>query len=231
MLDLAQYDSLSFDCYGTLIDWESGLLQAFSVLLKRAPNELDREDLLRRYAQAEAELERGPYMPYREVLRSAAKRIAFDLQSTLTDEDTTRFADSIREWQPFPDTVPALKALKQRYKLYILSNVDDDLFASTALRLEVPFDGIITAQQIGSYKPERRIFERLLEVVGGRERHLHVAESLFHDHAPAQSMGMRSIWINRSQGREGATAKVAAPFDLELPNLKDLAALAAQAKP
>ena len=228
MLDLSHCDSLSFDCYGTLIDWESGLLRAFAQLLERPLDELDKVDLFSRYARIEAELESPPYIRYREVLHCAAIQIARELNVSLPLDAGERFAESIRDWEPFPDTVSALERLAKRYRLYILSNVDDDLFASTARKLEVQFAGTITAEQVGSYKPNPRNFERLLEVVGSRERHVHVAESLFHDHLPAQQMGIRSIWINRgrNQGEGGASGKAEAKYDLELPDLASLADLA-----
>ncbi|MEO8726505.1 MAG: haloacid dehalogenase type II [Acidobacteriaceae bacterium] len=225
MLDLIQYDSLSFDCYGTLIDWESGLLKAFAALLQRPAKELDKRDLFSRFAKVEAEIESGAYVKYREVLRSVAARIASDLNVSISPDALDAFAQSIRDWEPFADTVPALEKLAARYRLYILSNVDDDLFAFTAAKLKVRFAQVITAEQVGSYKPDPRNFERLLQVVGGRERHIHVAESLYHDHAPAQRMGIRSIWIHRNR-EPGATQRVDARFDLELPDLKSLADLA-----
>lgn len=224
-LDLSQCDSLSFDCYGTLIDWESGLLNAFATLLQRPKESLDKHDLFARYAKVEAEIESGAYMKYREVLRNVAARIASDLNMPVLPKALDAFAESIRGWEPFPDTVPALEKLAARYRLYILSNVDDDLFASTAAKLKVHFAQVITAEQVQSYKPNLRNFERLLEVVGGRERHIHLAESLYHDHAPAQQLGIRSIWIHRNQ-EPGATQRVDAKFDLELPDLKSLAVMA-----
>lgn len=223
--DLSQCDSLSFDCYGTLIDWESGLLNAFAALLQRPKESLDKRDLFSRFAQTEAKLESGAYMKYREVLRNVAARIASDLKMPVSPKALDAFAESIRGWEPFPDTVPALEKLAIRYRLYILSNVDDDLFTSTAPKLKVPFTQVITAEQVQSYKPSLRNFERLLEVVGGRGRHIHVAESLYHDHAPAQQMGIRSIWIHRNR-EPGVTKRVDAKFDLELSDLKSLAAMA-----
>ena len=225
MLDLSHCDSLSFDCYGTLIDWESGLLKAFAQLLGRAEDEIDKGDLFSRFSRVEAELETPPYIRYREVLHCTATQIGRELNISLPLNAGERFAESIRDWEPFPDTVPALERLATRYRLYILSNVDDDLFASTARKLKVQFAGIITAEQVGSYKPNPRNFERLLEVVGSREKHVHVAQSLFHDHVPAQHMGIRSIWIRRgaNQGGGGASGTADANFDLELPDLASLA--------
>jgi 2-haloacid dehalogenase len=222
-LDLTRFDSLSFDCYGTLIDWESGLMRSFAALLGRRFERLEKRDLLERFARAEAEIEAGPFLRYREVLTRTAERIRAELSESADPLAAARFGGSVGEWEPFPDSVEALQRLKQRYKLIILSNVDDDLFAATAVKLKVPFDGVITAERVGSYKPSLRNFEALLQAVPSKQRHLHVAQSLFHDHVPAQAIGLQSVWINRYGQDQGAVLQANAKFDLKFPDLRSFA--------
>jgi 2-haloalkanoic acid dehalogenase type II len=220
---LARFNSLSFDCYGTLIDWESGLMRSFGALFGLPVERLDKRELLERFARIEAEIEAAPYVKYREVLTRTAERIRSELGLAVDAEAAARFGASVGEWDAFPDTVEALARLKRRYKLIILSNVDDDLFAATAPKLKVPFDRVITAQQVGSYKPSQRNFEALLKAVPSKERHLHVAQSLFHDHVPAQAIGLHSVWINRYGQDQGAVLQAKAKFDLEFPDLRSFA--------
>jgi 2-haloacid dehalogenase len=170
---------LSFDCYGTLIDWERGILDALKPLHTSTPD----AELLRRYGDVEAALEARPYRPYRDILQDAAA--GFGMSS--------RFA--LEDWAPFPDTAEALRRLGRRYKLAILSNVDDELFAASARKLGVVFDAIVTAQQCRSYKPSLNNFLLLRERLG--EPPLHCAQSLFHDHGPAKRLGWRTAWVKR----------------------------------
>jgi 2-haloacid dehalogenase len=138
-------------------------------------------------------------------------------------------ADSIGDWEPFPDTVDALRRLEKRYKLAVVSNVDDGLFARTAKNLEVTFDRVVTAEQVRAYKPSRRVFEQALERIGRpRDRVLHVAQSVYHDIVPAKAMGLAAVWINRRVGKTGSGATLGADGtpDLELPDLESLARLA-----
>ena len=192
---------LSFDCYGTLIDWERGILD---VLKPKFPSTPDAE-LLRLYGVYEADLQAGPFRRYRDVLRGVAQRFG------VKDFD-------LREWKPFPDTAEALFKLSRRYKLAILSNVDDELFAHSARGMGIHFDAIVTAQQCGSYKPSLNNFKVLLDRLG--EAPTHCAQSLFHDHAPATSLGWKTAWVTRG-GTIGTNADVKP--DLIVP---DLAALA-----
>ena len=145
-----------------------------------------------------------------------------------THDEADGLAQSIKSWEPFPDTVPALRRLKSRYKLAILSNIDDDLFAFTAAKLEVQFDCVVTAQQVRSYKPSLHNFETLLDRLGiERDRLLHVAESLYHDVVPAHSLGIATVWVNRRQGKTAAATRlVAAQPDLDVPTVAALADLA-----
>jgi 2-haloacid dehalogenase len=216
VLDLARFDALTFDCYGTLIDWETGLLGAL-----REIAEADDDRLLSRFAEAERAIEAGPYRSYREVLREVLRRIA------PADTERDALARSLPDWPVFPDTVASLEALRRRYRLAIVSNVDDDLFAGTARHLRVPFDAVVTAQQVGSYKPAPAHFHRVLERLSlPREKVLHVAQSRYHDIAPAKALGWSTVWVNRRAGRagSGATPPQEAIADLEVPDLATLVA-------
>lgn len=217
MLDLARFEALTFDCYGTLIDWETGLLRALRGIVSTRD---DDERLLRLFAEAEGAIEAGPYLPYREVLAQVVERIA-------AAPDREALARSVPDWPAFADTVPSLQALKRRYRLAIVSNVDDDLFAGTERRLGVPFDAVVTAQQVGSYKPAPAHFHRVLEKLSlPKEKVLHVAQSRYHDIAPAKALGWSAVWVNRRAGRKGsgATPEKDATPDLEVPDLATLVA-------
>ena len=223
----------SFDCYGTLIDWERGILTALRGLLRRQGVPCDDERLLTLYAAFEAEAEAGPYMPYREVLRRVMVRMAAAFSFPLEAADEDCLAASLADWPAFPDTVAALRRLETRYRLAIVSNVDDDLFAGTRPRLGVDFDVVTTAQQVRSYKPATAHFTTALARLGLPPAEvLHVAQSLFHDIPPAKSLGMTTVWVNRRAGRPGfgATPPANARPDLEVPDLRSLAALIEEQK-
>jgi 2-haloacid dehalogenase len=226
MLDFSRFQWLSFDCYGTLIDWESGILGYLRPLLRGKGCAVGDAQILTMYSELEPREQAGPYRPYREVLASVVRGFAHELHFVVTDDEAEGLAESIRGWEPFPDTIAGLQRLHSRYKLAILSNIDDDLFAFTASKLRVPFDAVVTAQQVRSYKPSLNNFEALLRRYDiSREGLLHVAESLYHDVVPAQALGIATVWVNRRQGRTAAATKlVAAQPDLEV---RDIAALAA----
>lgn len=222
MINLAEVEVLTFDCYGTLIDWETGLADALQPILQSHGVQLPGERALEEYAEFEAEAERGPYQTYREVLayclRGLGQRHAF----TPTPDELARFSASVGEWPAFPDSPGALAHLKRCFKLAIVSNIDDDLFALSHRRLGVEFDWIITAQQARSYKPSLNNFHLALQRIGlPKERLLHVAQSLFHDHVPAKQLGLNTVWINRRLGKTGfgATPPADARPDLEAPDL------------
>jgi 2-haloacid dehalogenase len=230
LIDPGRYEVVSFDCYGTLIDWESGIISGLRPVLANHRIDVTDDEILDLHAQTEHRLQssstKGNYIKYREVLRKevleAGKRWGFEPEPPEVDA----LADSLRGWEPFPDTVEALWALKRRYRLAIISNVDDGLFALTACHLEVEFDWIITAEQAGTYKPSTNNFEVAIGRMGvGRERVLHAAESLFHDVLPAKEMGLSTVWVHRRTGKEGfgATPPADAEPDLEVPDLKTLA--------
>jgi len=227
-MDFSQFECLTFDCYGTLIDWETGLLSALKPILEGHHRQLSDDAILELYGTIEAQIESGDYLPYRLVLQRVTQRLGARLSFPLYEGEATALAESLKHWPPFPDTVEALKRLKSRFKLAIISNTDDDLFADTAKLLEVPFDCVITAQQVKSYKPSHRNFERALEVIGlPKEKVLHCAQSVFHDVVPAKKLGIANVWVNRRTGKQGGGAtKVATETpDATVASMKELADL------
>jgi len=229
MLDFDQFDYLSFDCYGTLIDWESGIVAALRPVLERHGVALSDDEILTLFGEVESAAESGPYLPYREILAVTLDGIGARLGFTPSAEERETFGGSVRDWPAFPDSSAGLRALAERFKLVILSNVDDDLFAFSKARLGVEFSDVITAQQVGSYKPNPRNFQVLLERIDNQpERLLHVAQSLFHDIAPAKTFGLSTVWVNRRHDKSGfgATPSATAQPDLEVPDLRTLAELA-----
>ncbi len=229
MLDLSRFEALTFDCYGTLIDWESGLLRALGSmgLLAASP-----ADTLAAFARAEARAEAGPYRPYRQVLTEVALDLARELGRPLSPEAAGRLPASIADWEPFPDTAGALEHLARRFSLNVISNVDDDLFESTRARLGRPslLERVVTAQYCRSYKPARRNFRVMLALLDlPPDRVLHVAQSLYHDIGPARELGLATVWVRRRSTRTGGGATMPAPQarpDLEVPDLATLAAMA-----
>ncbi len=228
MLNFAQFEWLSFDFYGTLIDWESGLLGYLRPLLQQKDCAIGDAEVLSLYSEFEPREQAGEYRSYREVLASVVRNFARELRFEVTEAEAAGLADSIRDWQPFGDTVAALHRLHSRYKLAILSNIDDDLFAHSARKLQVPFDCVVTAQQVRSYKPSLRNFEMLLERLAiPRDRLLHVAESLYHDVGAAGSLGIATVWVNRRQGKTSAATKLTdARPNMEVSTVGKLADLA-----
>jgi 2-haloacid dehalogenase len=229
MLDLTRFKVLTFDCYGTMIDWETGIFSALRPILAAHNKSIPDSGLLMLYAELELNAEQGEFLRYRNVLQSVVRGFGERLGFSPTDGEVRSLPESLANWQPFPDTVEALRKLKRRYKLAVMSNVDDDLFASTAPKLGVAFDHVITAQQAGCYKPCMRMFELAEERIAvRREQWLHVGQSIYHDVIPAQSLGIATVWVNRPSSRPGAGAAKAAAGkpDLEVPNLQTLAKLA-----
>ncbi|MGZ4815294.1 MAG: haloacid dehalogenase type II [Terriglobales bacterium] len=229
MHDFSKFECLTFDCYGTLIDWETGILSALKPLLAAHNREFGDQKLLELYGTLEAQAEAGEYRSYRQILRFVTQRIGSRLSFALHEDEIDTLPNSLPRWPAFPDTVDALRRLKLRYKLAIISNTDDDLFAETAKTLQVPFDFVITAQQARSYKPSHRNFELALERIGlPREKVLHCAQSIYHDIVPARKLGIANVWMNRRIGREGSGATRAAQEmpDLTVASLKELADLA-----
>ncbi len=205
-VDLDDFDVLTFDCYGTLIDWEAGLLAGLRAALPGASGVGD-DVLLEAYAGHEAEAERPPYRTYREVLATGLRGVAADLGLEVDGEAVAGFSESVRDWPAFPDSAAALRRLHARYRLGVITNCDSDLFAASSERLATEFDWVITAEIARSYKPALAGFELALETIDvPRERILHVAQSLFHDHVPAKQLGLTSVWIDRRRDRPGAGA-------------------------
>jgi len=222
----AECRALTFDCYGTLIDWETGILKSLRSVLTPRRIQLDDDQLLSLFAAIESPIQQGPFRSYRDVLHASMRRIADHLGFVPDGDEVSALSRSLPDWPPFPDTVPALAALGHRYRLGIISNTDDDLFAGTARRLETHFDWVITAQQAGSYKPSRNNFHRALERIGlPWDQVTHVAQSLYHDIGPARSLGLATVWVNRRAGKSGFGATPAARVlpDLEVPDLATLA--------
>jgi 2-haloacid dehalogenase len=215
-VDLDRFEVLTFDCYGTLIDWESGILSALH-LARPEGWPATGDHLLERFAIHEAAAERGEYRPYREVLAGTIRGIADDYRVPVTEEAVRRFSESVGAWPPFPDSGDALRRLGKRFRMGVITNCDDDLFASSNRRLGVRFDWVITAEQVGSYKPDVANFERALERIGRPSaRILHVAQSVYHDHVPAKRLGMTTVWIDRRHGKPGPGATPPAEAEPDL---------------
>ena len=207
-MQLTDFKVLSFDCYGTLIDWETGITRALQPLLARAGETSSRDKVLEAFARHEAAQQaETPGMIYSELLGVVHSRIARDLGIEASAEESAAFGRSVPDWPAFEDSPAALHYLKQHYTLVILSNVDRESFKGSNARLQVEFDYVFTAQDIGSYKPDRRNFEYLIGKLerAGYRRHeiLHTAESLFHDHLPANKVGLASAWIYRRHAQAG----------------------------
>ncbi len=227
MLDFSRFEILTFDCYGTLIDWEDGILRCMHRVLAAHRRNTDDATILRLYGDFEANAEQGEYRRYREVLQSVVRQFGERLGFAPTDQEANSLPESLKEWLPWPDTVNALQELQSWFRLAIVSNVDDDLFAATLPQLGVRFDQIITAQQAGAYKPSLRIFELALSRVGvPAHRVLHVGQSVYHDVLPAQSLGLATVWVNRPSSRTGVGAVKTAEGrpDLQVTSLAELAA-------
>ncbi len=215
-----------FDCYGTIVDWETGILAALRPVLARARVQLADEAALALFARFEQALEAGPYRPYRDVLQHVLGRLGAELGFAPTADEQAAFAASAADWPPFADSAPSLARLQAHYQLAILSNVDADLFTATSRRLGIDFDHVFTAQAIGSYKPNPANFRYALEHLPTPvDRVLHVAQSLFHDIRPAQRLGLKTAWIDRRRGRpgSGATPAATARPDVTFPDLASLA--------
>lgn len=232
MLDFERYEVLTFDCYGTLIDWEGGITDALMPVATARGVSVSADELLRLYAEFEAAGKSGEYRAYRDVLRSTAAAICERLGFAPTDAEANCLVDSIGAWQPFGDTVDALRRLKTRYRLCVVSNVDDDLFAGTQRTLGIEFDGVVTAQQADSYKPSPNNFNLALERMGvARDKTLHIAESVKLDIAPAKALGIDAVWVNRNRGSgkqgsaSGNPTDGASGADLEVPDLRTLTEL------
>jgi 2-haloalkanoic acid dehalogenase type II len=218
-LRFTDFDALSFDCYGTLIDWEAGITAVLAPWARRCGLDLGQEQLLEAYAAAEADAElEHPSELYRDILARSFRSLGDRVGAPVTVEDAAALAGSVPDWPAFEDSHDALSVLGERFKLLILSNIDRVSFAGSQARLGIEFTSVLTAEEIGSYKPAPRNFDALDAAVRGlgveHGRLLHVAQSLFHDHAPAKRAGLATVWINRRHDRSGWGATPAPPADV-----------------
>jgi len=209
-------EAISFDCYGTLIDWEKGILGAVKPLLSSRGLKPEDEEILKLYAELEAKAESKEYMPYKEVLRTVVLGFGERFGFTPSLEEQDCIAESMREWKPFPDTIEALRELKKEFRLAVISNVDEDLFALSSEKLGIDFNWIITAERTRSYKPSFNNFRLALNVMGlAPDRVLHAAHSIYHDIMPAKMIGMNTAFIRRgSKENPGA--------DIDAEDLREL---------
>jgi 2-haloacid dehalogenase len=227
-MKLTQFKVLTFDCYGTLIDWETGIWTALQPLVKKGSVSLSRDAVLETFARYEsAQEEATPNMIYSDLLAAVHRSLAQEWKVAMSEEDHRRFGNSVPDWPAFADSSSALQYLKKYYKLVILSNVDRESFKGSNQRLAVEFDAIFTAQDIGSYKPSPKNFQYLLDRLAergyGKGDILHTAQSLFHDHGPAKKFGLASAWIDRRHDKDGWGATMAPPdgasYDFHFPSL------------
>ncbi len=225
-IDFTRFDAITFDCYGTLIDWERGILNALQPALAPRGIELTEDELLEGYALHEAALEAGPYMPYRDVLGASLRGLCEELGFDVTDEEASEFAQELGAWPAFHDTAPALRRLQERFKLGVITNCDRDLFALSNRRLGVTFDWVVTAEDARAYKPSHAPFELAFQTIDVPcDRILHAAQSLFHDHVPGKQLGLTTAWVDRRHDRPGfgATPVASATADLAVTDMKALA--------
>jgi 2-haloacid dehalogenase len=228
-LDFDAFDVMTFDCYGTLIDWEAGILAALRAPMAAHGVAATDDELLETFARHEAEAEAGPYRRYREVLGGVLTAMVAEAGGTATADEVAAFGGSVADWPAFPDSAAALARLHERFKLGVITNCDDDLFAASEARLGTTFDWVVTAQQAKRYKPNPRGFELMFERVGlPPARILHVAQSLFHDHVTAKRLGLSTVWVDRRADRpgSGATPPAEATPNLRVPDMASLASLA-----
>ncbi len=232
MLDFSRFEILTFDCYGTLINWEAGLLPALRRILSAHSRQVDDATVLKLYADFEQRFEQPPFRPYREVLASVVRQFGSEFGFDPTPDEVRSLADSLPSWKPWRDTVAALDELKKRFRLAIISNIDDDLFAGTRPQLGVAFDEVVTAQQARAYKPSMKVFKlALTRIHAPVHRLLHVGQSIYHDVIPAQAFGLATVWVNRPSARPGVGAVKSAEGkpDLTVTSLRELAEAVAAA--
>ncbi len=227
MLDFERFEWVSFDCYGTLVDWESGIYAAVDRVLGSHEVRRSRGEILALFSDIEPRVQKSEtYLTYRCVLRRMMAEMGNVLGIRCSEPELDCLADSLADWPVFPEVTEALAALQTRFKLAVISNVDDELFAGTAEALKVDFDAVVTAEQARSYKPNRRNFDLASARMGVEtDAWLHVAESLFHDIEPANRLGIASVWVNRA-GRGGGTRRTDAVPDLVVSDLAELADVA-----
>ena len=220
MIDPSSIGAVTFDCYGTLVDWESGILRAVGSIAGRPIGADERAAVLGAYAELEHAAQAGAYRRYRDVLREVTGALGARFAR---DAGGANIADSIADWPAFDETPGALARLKTRFRLGVLSNIDDDLFPASGARLGVELDALVTAESVRSYKPAPAHFERAIEALSlPAARILHVAESRYHDVAPARALGFPTVWVNRAKGGASASGASDARPDLEVSSLAEL---------
>ena len=223
LLNADAFDVLTFDCYGTLVDWADGISTALQPILQNHDVEIDDEELFRLYGRFEKDVESGRYVKYREVLRRVARRFGNHFGFTPTNAEVDRFADSVGDWPLFDDTNEALRRLDEHFRLAVVSNVDDDLFRDTARHIRVDFDDVITGEQVRTYKPDLAPFETAFTRLGvPPNRLLHVAQSVYHDVNPAGRLGLSCVWVRRYGERFDPPTPQTEPV-LTVPDLSSLA--------
>ncbi|MGI9462920.1 MAG: haloacid dehalogenase type II [Aestuariivirgaceae bacterium] len=207
-MKLSDFKALTFDCYGTLIDWESGMIAALEPLTSRAGRPLTRDEILQAHARHESgQQKQTPATRYRDLLPIVYRRLAEEWGVAVDWAECEAYGRSVENWPAFEDSIEALQYLKKHFKLVILSNVDNQSFAASNARLGVQFDAIYTAEDAGSYKPADANFDYMLDRLDAlgiaKQDILHTAESMFHDHGPANRHGLRSCWIYRRHDQDG----------------------------
>ena len=231
-MKLSDFEVLTFDVYGTLIDWESGMVAALKPLTDKVGG-LSRDEILEAHAHHESTTQRWtPAKTYSELLGVVYRRLAEEWGAEVTWEECAAYGRSVRQWPAFDDSRAALAYLKQHYKLVVLTNTDNVSFSGSNARLGVHFDGVYTAEDVGSYKPSDRNFDYMLETLArrgiGKSQILHTAESMFHDHAPANRYGLANCWIYRRHGKEGFGATMnpgeMPHYDFRFDSMSDLVA-------
>jgi 2-haloacid dehalogenase len=225
MLPERPFEIISFDCYGTLIDWEAGILATLKPIFQSYKLQLSDDLILELFAEEESKNQVRDYFNYKTILKKVMRGFAARFKMTLTSSENDCLLNSLKTWRPFPDTIDSLKALKPKYKLSVISNIDDGLFAESPKALQVPFDWVITAEPLKSYKPSLNNFRVALQKMEtAPEKVLHVAQSLYHDIAPAKTLGLATVWVNRRKGKAGfgATPPGHAEPDLEVSGLTEL---------
>ena len=225
--DFSSIRVITFDCYGTLIDWETGIFSALRPILLAHGIQLGDSEILELYGELEVAAEAGDFRPYREVLRGVVRGFGerFGFNPTAAEQDS--LPNSLANWRPFPDTLAALQQLRAKFRLAIISNIDDDLFALTAPQLQTEFEFVVTAGQARAYKPSPKIFELAKERVGmPASQWLHAGQSVYHDVIPAQALGLKTVWVNRVSPRPGGAVKLASGKpDVEVRTVQELANL------
>lgn len=219
---MPEFSLITFDCYGTLIDWERGMQNALEELVKKHNLDLDMEFLPDRYVEIELEIEQKGYRKYREILSLGVRKLFEEKDIKLDSQEAGIFADTIRKWPPFEETSEVLKILKKEFKLVILSNIDEDLIQHSIRLIGVDFDGVITAEQVRSYKPSHGHWKKMMDEFRlPKENILHVAASYVHDIIPAKKLGFKTAWINRKNEKARGNIKP----DFEFNDLRPLVGL------